>query len=160
MSPGLLDESLFAYFLQPPDLNFSLLSPIKPSLHLFESAGRFVYCTETIGCLWFGLPIGAFASFGKDTFLRDKRAFFTGTVTLSVALCVAFVNFCVGGASMRYTLDVLPMLSLVGASAVVGAQSYADGKKRAVITLTAFLLFTLAVLSGTGSTVFFSSASV
>ena len=158
LSIRLLTESIYAYFLQMPSVNKSLKIFIEPTVRLFTSTDRFIYCTENIGSLWFGLPIGVVTGFTKNGIAQNKAAFFTRVSVIGVSLAVGFVNFCVGGVSMRYMLDILPMLTLVGAVSTVQAVGLANGKRR-MILLTAFIVMCIgAIACGVGCSVFFSKA--
>ena len=158
LSLHLLAESIYAYFLQAPSVNKALKIFIEPTVRLFTSTDRFIYCTESIGALWFGLPIGVAAGFTKNELVQNKSAFFMRVSVIGLALTVGFVNFCIGGVSMRYMLDILPMAALVGAPSMIQAVDGAKGKGKIILLIAFIVMCVGAIACGTGCTVFFSKA--
>ena len=159
LNVSLLCESVFAYFLQNPELAGNGAFLPVPSVRFFTSTSRFIYCAENIGCLWFGLPFGTLFSFGKKTYHSRKKQFFCAICVTVCAFFVAFFNFCVGGVNLRYTFDVLPISSLVGIASLVSALSHCEKRHKPILYALFALLFALAILCGLGCAVFFSKAA-
>lgn len=158
LSFHLLAESIYSYFLQTPGVNESVKIFIEPTVRFFTSTDRFIYSTENIGSLWFGLPTGVVVGFNNNAFSRNKTAFFTRISVIVLALFIGFVNFCIGGVSMRYMLDILPITALVGIGSMTEAVCFSTGKRKMVLTVAFAILCVAATACGIGCTVFFSKA--
>ena len=118
---------------------------------------KYFYAASTVGAFAFGVPFAALASPFTDKIKKDPAR--TVTAALALALCagVAFFDYCYAGLDMRYIIDVLPLLSLFGAAALLGLHKLIREKTESFLYSGAFSCFALvlcalAVLTAVGLT--------
>lgn len=153
ISNNKVDISLFfpalgSFFLQMPAYR-SRFPFVTWSYYRFAPFGdsvRYIYHANTVGAFAFGLPLASLLAptavdFGKD---KVKAATFITVPLLSVL--VAFLDYCLAGVNFRYTLDFLPMLSVISAAICLGLHKEATGKPKRAFTVICLLLFGASVI--------------
>lgn len=153
ISNNKVDISLFfpalgSFFLQMP-VHQNKFPFVTWSYHKFATVAdsvRYIYHAKTVGAFAFGLPLASLLAptavdFGKD---KVKAATFITVPLLSVL--VAFLDYCLAGVNFRYTLDFLPMLSVISAAICLGLQKEATGKPKRAFTVACLLLFGASVI--------------
>lgn len=111
-----LPLTIYHYYLQPPDLlNYYPYFEISSSY--FWSYPRYTYVGETMGALYQPITWGMFV-ISSVISKKDKFKSWFFSVLLGLAILLSFIDMCKGGATLRYSADVLLPLCLVGVIAL------------------------------------------
>ena len=87
---------------------------------------------------------------------KDPVKFATVFSGIALALFVAFFDYCYAGINLRYLVDILPVLTLIGAILLLNVQSEAHGQTsvryRGLIAFVILLLCAVAIFVAVGIT--------
>lgn len=148
--PTFLYSAFYSYFLYPfwPKESFPYIT-MQCNIILPDGA-RYVFGDLYVGAFAFVLPAALLlcprlARAERKEGREDKTRNVIALLTAALALFVAFFDFCKGGVNMRYTYDIVPMLSLVGAVIMLSLCAKAKGWRRyAAFALCALAFFAAA----------------
>ncbi len=147
-------DSVYHYFLRAPaptgEYPFFTTSLIKPEYD------KYFYATKTVGAFSFGIPAATLCAPFVCRVKKDPVKFATVFLGLALALFVGFFDYCYAGINLRYLIDILPVLTLLGAVLLLNVHSEAHGQSpvryRGLITFIIILLCLLSVLVTVGIT--------
>lgn len=111
LSPALLGETFFHYFLQFPRIS-GLFPYLRPAHLALDSYGTYFYSVGSVGVLAFPLTWMGCAQTLTTKKQPVKKA--TYLLLLLLPFAVAFANLCLGGVNIRYLSDILFPLILLG----------------------------------------------
>lgn len=156
-----LPGAFIYYFLVPPRLR-SQFPFFDSQYYSFNNYGSYVYVSDTIGALaypmiLFGIVM-CFVSIQKkgNTFAygvtKLQRKAFT-IISLTMALFIAWQDYCLGGVAIRYIVDILPLLTLVSLIAIFRSNvNPAKNKQRYILSgLSMALTFCMCWLLAIGN---------
>ena len=153
LEPGFAFSAFFSYFLYPfwEKSTYPFIG-MQGQLVLPDGA-RYVYGDLYVGAFALVLPAAALLYPGLARREREageadpfKNTAVLATAVLSVA--VAFADFCRGGVNMRYIYDIVPMLSIVGVTTLLGLTARFSGAKKICCSLICTVAFAFAVYAG------------
>ena len=151
---SMLGDSLYHFFFRgaAPTGKF----PFFETVYISPEYDRYFYTAKAVGAFSFGIPAAAlFAPFACGP--KKEPCKFV-TLLLGGALCVfvAFFDYCYAGLDLRYIIDILPMLTLIGAVTLLCAHKEAHGLKSVrlsgIITVIIIILCIVSVLMTVGVT--------
>ncbi len=120
LRPQLFSYAMFHYFLQPLELSrFPLAGLTRVRL---ESYGvDYIYIGESFGALMMPLNWGIFTSVYYALKNRPRRLLvIVGAISV---VAVAFIDFCLAGAHIRYTCDIMTVIALISALGLIEIDS-------------------------------------
>ncbi len=124
LSSALALPALYHFYLQPPifDGKFPFLHPNASRLDSYD-VQRVVYISNSVGSAYFPITwgVGAVAVLWKE----NKRKFIAAIIAF---LCVSFMavfDLCFGGVHLRYSADIMFVLTILGAYLLLSAISRA-----------------------------------
>ena len=136
--------AILSYFLQPPDLG-AQFPYLKRSFWVFADSSHFVYRAASIGALWFGTPFAALTAWGSRHIRRRPALFSTVLCTAALSLFVCLFDYCLGGVNLRYLLDFLPYLALMGTITLLSLCETSSPSRRAFLAV-ACVLFAMGIV--------------
>ncbi|MBE6600528.1 MAG: hypothetical protein E7640_04960 [Ruminococcaceae bacterium] len=147
-------DSIYHFFFKAPsstrNFPFFAVSNVKP-----EYEGYF-YCAKGVGALAFGIPLASLSAPFICRVKKDKYKFATMMTGLAICIFIAFFDYCYAGFDMRYVLDILPILTLLGAIMLLCAHKEAHGASsvrwEGLIKAIIIVLCVIAVLVTVGVT--------
>lgn len=148
-------SALYSYFIAP-FWGTDAFPYIKMQCNIILPDGsRYVYGDLYVGALAFALPAAVMlcprlARLRREDGRGDRVHSAFALCAAALALAVAFADFCRGGVNMRYIYDIVPMLSLCGATVLMGLCAHASGRRKAAYTALCFAAFALAVYADVG----------
>lgn len=147
-------DSIYHFFFQAPSLTekfpFFAVSNVRPEY------GEYFYCAKGVGTMAFGIPLALLAAPVICRVKKDVYKFATVMTGLAICILVAFFDYCYAGFDLRYVLDILPILTLLGATVLLCAHKEAHGassvRREGIITAIIIVLCVIAVLVTVGVT--------
>lgn len=141
---SMLADSVYHFFFRQAEFKsefpFFFARYVRP-----DYGERYFYAASTVGAFSFGLPFAALASPLTDKIKKDPAKTVTAAFALALCAGVAFFDYCYAGLDMRYIIDVLPLLSLFGAAALLNLHKLIKEKTESFIYSGAFSCFALAL---------------
>jgi hypothetical protein len=138
ITPALLGETFFHYFLQYPQIS-GLFPYLRPSHLALDTYGTYFYSVSSIGALAFPLTwCGAAQGFTTKKQPVKKATYL---LLLLLPFAVAFANLCLGGVNIRYLSDILFPLILLGLLVVLELAGKASERLSDGTSYRIFLLF-------------------
>lgn len=143
LTSALALPAFYHFFLQPPKVD-SVFPFLHPAVQRLEEYGvqRVVYTSHSVGSVYFPVTWGMAAV--PMLWKESKRKFITALIAF---LCVAFIavfDLCFGGVHLRYSADIMFILSLLGIYMLISAVSRARKGSAVYIALyTATVVFCL-----------------
>jgi len=142
---NLLPEAIGNYFFLMPralntfpyfEVNFYDFSNSGKMLYAAPCIGAFVYPLLLLGTLF--IPYGITRKKDADTLTGNitalqKNAFLI--ICFAGAVCMAWLDFCMGGIIQRYTADFLPLLTIGSILTILYANQKAPSKFRYILTV-------------------------
>lgn len=104
--------AMLHYFFQPLYVT-SEFPFLYPAYWNFETYGRYVYVTSSAGAFVYPYVLSVFMQPALFCRSKDPVKNYTLAGMLLTAVLSAFVSFCVGGVNIRYTADIMPILSVL-----------------------------------------------
>ncbi len=149
-----LGDSLYYFFFQSPTplkkFPFVTVSYLPPS---YDS---YFFYAKTVGAFAFGIPFAAIFSPFICKIKKDPVKFLTAIFGVALAVGVAFFDYCYAGVNLRYLIDFLPILSLIGAIVLLNVHSEAHGQEsvrlKGLIAAGIFILCIVSVFMTVGVT--------
>jgi len=155
LEPKFAFSVLFSYFLFP-----FWSKPVYPFITMqgnivLPDGARYVYGDIYVGAFALVLPAAAMlcaraarkrAEAGERDFVYNAFCICSGLTSVAVA----FADFCRGGVNMRYIYDIVPILALTGAVALLLICKYAKGAKRVAAFFFCAFAFLGAIYANVG----------
>ncbi|MDD2268982.1 MAG: hypothetical protein PHY15_05455 [Eubacteriales bacterium] len=129
--------SIFHFFLQTPVFKDSFPFITISHFNLLGPADRWFYISVNVGAFMFPVTLAACFSPARLSKKKPDRGLFY-VIMVAVAFVVAFLDFCLAGAHVRYTADVTPMLALVGVMVLLELTATKFGKVFRVVSWVLF----------------------
>lgn len=134
LSSALALPAMYHFFFQTPsfDGNFPFLHPNATRLGQYN-VQRTVYISQSVGSFFFPITWGV-SAIGL-LWKESKRKFIAATVAVLCVLFMVVFDLCFGGVHLRYSADVMFVLTILGAYLLLSAVSRARKGSTAHVAL-------------------------